>query len=90
MVRQGWAVRCDDLHHLREQLGARDFPINRLTLISKLRPGNTTKHWRGIVWDLRGSSVNGLVRQGERVVLLRRSDVIADAVDLVREFGAEQ
>eukprot|EP00969_Alexandrium_andersonii_P243444 10754096-Alexandrium_andersonii.AAC.1 len=43
-----------------------------------------------IVWDLRRSLVNGLVRQGERIVLRRLSDVVADAVELLREFGAGQ
>eukprot|EP00969_Alexandrium_andersonii_P028748 1255753-Alexandrium_andersonii.AAC.1 len=88
MVRQGWVVRCDDVHHLREQLGARDFPINRLALISKLRPGNTMKH--RVPWGLRRSLVNWLARPGEGVVLPRLSDIIADAVDHLREFGAGQ
>eukprot|EP00969_Alexandrium_andersonii_P320083 14141793-Alexandrium_andersonii.AAC.1 len=43
-----------------------------------------------VVWDLQRSLVNGRVRQGERIVLPRLSDVIADTVDLLREFGAEQ
>eukprot|EP00969_Alexandrium_andersonii_P353268 15439490-Alexandrium_andersonii.AAC.1 len=43
-----------------------------------------------IVWDLRRSLVSGLVRQGERIVLPRISDVIADAIDLLRAHGLEQ
>eukprot|EP00969_Alexandrium_andersonii_P076251 3361781-Alexandrium_andersonii.AAC.1 len=69
MVDNGWAVRCDDLASLRDHLGADGFPINRLALVSKPGPDNTVKH--RIVWDLRRSLVNGLVRQGERIVLPR-------------------
>eukprot|EP00969_Alexandrium_andersonii_P232341 10258767-Alexandrium_andersonii.AAC.1 len=77
MVRRKWAVRCEGLDSLRDQFGARDFPINRLALISKLRPDHAMKH--RVVLDLRRSLVNGLVRQGELVIFPRLSDVIADA-----------
>eukprot|EP00969_Alexandrium_andersonii_P204332 9029726-Alexandrium_andersonii.AAC.1 len=33
--------------------------------------------------------VNGLVRQGERIVLPRISDVVSDTVDLLRRHGPE-
>eukprot|EP00969_Alexandrium_andersonii_P332496 14693596-Alexandrium_andersonii.AAC.1 len=72
MVTQGWAVRCEDVASLREQFGVQVFPTNRLALISKLGPDNTMKH--RIARDLRRALVNGLVRQGERIVLPRISD----------------
>eukprot|EP00969_Alexandrium_andersonii_P282219 12477128-Alexandrium_andersonii.AAC.1 len=87
MVSQGWAVCCEGLAGLRDRFGVVGFPINRLALISKPGPDNTVK--RRIVWDLRRSMVNGLVRQGERIVLPRISDVVADAVDLLRIHGPD-
>eukprot|EP00969_Alexandrium_andersonii_P080119 3530900-Alexandrium_andersonii.AAC.1 len=84
----GWAVCCEDLAALRGRLGVTEFPINRLALISKPGPDDAVKH--RIVWDLRRSMVNGLVRQGERIVLPRISDVVSDAVDLLRKHGPGQ
>eukprot|EP00969_Alexandrium_andersonii_P038693 1696330-Alexandrium_andersonii.AAC.1 len=72
MVTQGWAVRREDLSSLRAQLGARELPVNRLALVSKLGPDNLTKH--RVAWGPRRSLVNGLARQGERIVLPRISD----------------
>eukprot|EP00969_Alexandrium_andersonii_P296749 13113151-Alexandrium_andersonii.AAC.1 len=43
-----------------------------------------------IVWDRRRSLVNGLVRQGERIVPARISDVVVDAIDLLRACGMDQ
>ena len=54
--------------------------LNKLALISKVKPDGSTKH--RLVWDLLRSNVNAQVRQGERVVLPRLMDVINDAVDL--------
>eukprot|EP00969_Alexandrium_andersonii_P319676 14122481-Alexandrium_andersonii.AAC.1 len=51
-------------------------------------PGNALK--RRVVWDLRRSLVNGLVRQGERVVLPRISGVISGAIYLLRAHGVDQ
>eukprot|EP00969_Alexandrium_andersonii_P252202 11147084-Alexandrium_andersonii.AAC.1 len=51
-------------------------------------PDSTTK--RRIVWGLRRSLVNGLARQGERIVLPRISDVVSDAIYLLRAHGADQ
>eukprot|EP00969_Alexandrium_andersonii_P359261 15452788-Alexandrium_andersonii.AAC.1 len=73
MVSQGLAVKCGKLASPRAQLGTQEFPINKLALISKMGPDNLLKH--RIVWGLRRSLVNGLVRQGERIVLPRISDV---------------
>eukprot|EP00969_Alexandrium_andersonii_P018890 824549-Alexandrium_andersonii.AAC.1 len=38
MASQGWAAKCEDLEGLRAQLGAREFPINKLALTSKIGP----------------------------------------------------
>ena len=54
--------------------------LNRLGLITTLRGDGTTKH--RLVWDLRRSGVDSLVRQGERFVLPRVSDVIEDLAEL--------
>eukprot|EP00969_Alexandrium_andersonii_P213234 9416072-Alexandrium_andersonii.AAC.1 len=43
-----------------------------------------------IPWDLRRSLVSSLVRQGERIVRPRLSDVVADAVELLRGCGADR
>eukprot|EP00969_Alexandrium_andersonii_P239444 10570136-Alexandrium_andersonii.AAC.1 len=43
-----------------------------------------------IAWDLRRSLVAGLARQGERIATPRLSDVISDAVELLRDFGVDQ
>eukprot|EP00969_Alexandrium_andersonii_P216642 9568850-Alexandrium_andersonii.AAC.1 len=88
MVSQGWAVRCEDLSSLRAQLGTQEFPINHLALISKLGPDKVVKH--RIVWDLRRSLANGLIRQGERIALPRIFVVVADAIDLLRAHGLDK
>eukprot|EP00969_Alexandrium_andersonii_P095002 4196481-Alexandrium_andersonii.AAC.1 len=51
MVRGEWAVKRDSLGRIRVDLGADDFPINRLAPISKPRPGGGVR--RRIVWELR-------------------------------------
>eukprot|EP00969_Alexandrium_andersonii_P303570 13420139-Alexandrium_andersonii.AAC.1 len=61
MVSHGWAVRREDLDGLR---AAHERPINRLAPVTRVGPDNALKH--RVVWDLRRSPVNGLVRQGER------------------------
>eukprot|EP00969_Alexandrium_andersonii_P253740 11215002-Alexandrium_andersonii.AAC.1 len=53
-----------------------------------MAPDNLPKH--RIVWELRRSLVNGLVRQGENIVLPRISDVISDAIFLLRARGIDQ
>eukprot|EP00969_Alexandrium_andersonii_P021729 951284-Alexandrium_andersonii.AAC.1 len=68
----GWAEVFDSPGELAGALGTPWFPINRLALISKMKPGGTWKH--RIIWDLRRSRVNSLVRQGERIVLPRLLD----------------
>ena len=62
MVQSGWAVRCRSHAHLLRELGVETTPLNRLGLISKARPDGTIKH--RLIWDLRRSEVNSLVRQG--------------------------
>eukprot|EP00969_Alexandrium_andersonii_P030259 1319817-Alexandrium_andersonii.AAC.1 len=73
MVRHGWAVAFPSSEALSRALGTSEFPINRLALITKARPDGTLKH--RLIWDLRRSNVNALVRQGERIVLPRLLDV---------------
>ena len=54
--------------------------LNKLALLSKTKSGGSVKH--RLVWDLRRSGVNLAVKQGERVVLPRLSDVVADLREL--------
>eukprot|EP00969_Alexandrium_andersonii_P006859 299284-Alexandrium_andersonii.AAC.1 len=77
MVERGWAVAYDSPESLARALGAADFPINRLALVSETKPDGTVK--RRIVGDLRRSQANALVRQGERIVLPRLQDAVTDA-----------
>ena len=83
MVEKGWAVAVPTWGELTDQLGSDQIPINRLGLITKARPDGSLKH--RIVWDLRRSLVNSLVRQGERIILPRLSDVVDDAHALAAE-----
>eukprot|EP00969_Alexandrium_andersonii_P191041 8439110-Alexandrium_andersonii.AAC.1 len=41
----------------------------------------------GIIWALRRSRVNSLVRQRERIVLPRLLDVVSDALELLEALG---
>eukprot|EP00969_Alexandrium_andersonii_P013270 579014-Alexandrium_andersonii.AAC.1 len=55
---------------------------------SALGPDSRVK--RRVAWGLRRSLANGSVRQGERIVLPRISDVIADTIDPLRARGLDQ
>ena len=88
MVQSGWAVRCRTHEHLLRELGVSSAPLNRLGLISKTRPDGTVKH--RLIWDLRRSEVNSLVRQGERIVLPRLLDAVSDALDLSLVHGTAE
>eukprot|EP00969_Alexandrium_andersonii_P229306 10126932-Alexandrium_andersonii.AAC.1 len=85
MVDKGWAVAYDSPESLARALGTDDFPVNRLALISKTKPDGSAKH--RLIRDLCRSQVNALVRQGERVVLPRLQDAVADALDLLEALG---
>ena len=74
MVEKGWAVAVPTWEELIRQLGTDKIPMNRLGLITKARQDGPFKH--RLIWDLRRSQVNSLVRQGERNILPRLSDVI--------------
>ena len=79
MVAQGWADALPSWEEVIDSLGE-GVVLNKLALLSKLKADGTTKH--RLVWDLRRSGVNLAVRQGERVVLPRLSDVVADLREL--------
>ena len=80
MVRQGWADSYPSVSQAREGVRSDLIVLNRLGLISKQRVDGTLKH--RLVWDLQRSGVNGLVRQGELIILPRISDVLNDLTDL--------
>ena len=69
-----------DSGELARATGTADPILNRLALVTKVRRDGTLKH--RLVWDLRRSGVNSLVRHGERIVIPRVLDVIQDLSDL--------
>ena len=81
MVDKQWADKFRTWPQVEEALGTEEIVMNRLALISKLKPDGTWKH--RLVWDLRRSGVNMAILQGERVVLPRLLDLVRD----VRQIG---
>ena len=81
MVEKGWSVVFEDPLEAERYLGVPGLVLNRLGLVTKVKPDGSTKH--RLVWDLRRSGVNLVILQGERVVLPRVSDVI----DSVKSLG---
>ena len=79
MVDQGWAEAHSHWDEVTRSLGD-GVVLNKLALLSKTKSDGTVKH--RLVWDLRRSGVNLAVKQGERVVLPRLSDVVADLREL--------
>ena len=88
MVRKGWASATSSWEHACRQVGSRDITLNKLALITKTRPDGSVKH--RLIWDLLRSQVNAAVRQGERVILPRISDVVGDAHELRLRYPAAQ
>ena len=80
MVSNGWATRHADLKAAQVALGTADLTLNRLGLVTKSKPDGTLKH--RMIWDLRRSGVNGVLAQGERIVLPRLSDLMRDVIEL--------
>jgi len=81
MVKKGWSIAFNEPSEAESFLGVSGLVLNRLGLVTKVKPDGTTKH--RLVWDLRRSGVNLVILQGERVVLPRVSDV----VDSITELG---
>eukprot|EP00971_Amphidinium_carterae_P011894 234229-Amphidinium_carterae.1 len=83
MVARGWAEVYDSVEEMRRRHGSTvDIVINRLGLISKVKPDGRIKH--RLVWDLRRSGVNSRLRQGQRVVLPRLRDLVDDFLHIAR------
>jgi hypothetical protein len=80
MVDKGWALSHTSWGSLTSALSSKDITLNKLALLSKVKPNGDIKH--RLVWDLLRSTVNSVVQQGERVVLPRVSDLVKDAWDL--------
>ena len=76
MALQGWARSCDTVSQAQASIGGAPLLLNKLVLITNRRPDGLAKH--RLVWDLRRSGVNGLVNQGERIVLPRISVLLQD------------
>ena len=76
MTDNKWADAVGSWESVEQLVGGRA-TLNKLGLVSKLRPDGTWKH--RLIWDLRESGINGVIRQGERVVLPRLSDVVNSA-----------
>ena len=79
MVDQDWAESYSQWDDVTRALGE-GVVLNKLALLSKTKSDGSVKH--RLVWDLRRSGVNLAVRQGERVILPRLSDVVADLREL--------
>ena len=79
MVDQDWAEAYSHWDEVTRSLGD-GVVFNKLALLSETKSDGTVKH--RLVWDLRRSGVNLAVKQGERVVLPRLSDVVADLREL--------
>ena len=88
MVDRGWASAYATLREVHEDLGTQELVCNRLALITKAKPDGSLKH--RLVWDLLRSGVNGVVSQGERVVLPRLYDVVREARSLAAPRGGAQ
>ena len=56
MVDKQWADKFRTWPQVEEALGSEEIVMNRLALISKLKPDGTWKH--RLVWDLRRSGAN--------------------------------
>ena len=81
MVKKGWSIVFDDPSEAERFLGVSGLVLNRLGLVTKVKPDGTVKY--RLVWDLRRSGVNLVILQGERVVLPRISDVL----DSIKKLG---
>ena len=75
MVEQDWADSYSQWDDVTRALGE-GVVLNKLALLSKTKSDGSVKH--RLAWDLRRSGVNLAVMQGERIVLPRLSDVVAD------------
>ena len=78
-VDQDWADSYPQRDEVTRALGE-GVVLNKLALLSKTKGDGSVKH--RLVWDLRRSGVNLAVKQGERVVLPRLFDVVADLREL--------
>jgi len=76
MVDKQWADKFSTWPQVERALGTEEIVMNRLALISKMKPDGSMKH--RLVWDLRRSGVNLAILQGERVVLPRLLDLVRD------------
>ena len=76
---QDWAESYSQWDDVIRALGE-GVVLNKLALFSKTKSDGSVKH--RLVWDLRRSRVNLAVKRGERVVLPRLSDVVADLREL--------
>ena len=83
MVDKQWADKFSTWPEVEEALGTEEIVMNRLALISKLKPDGAWKH--RLVWDLRRSGVNMAILQCELVILPRLLDLVRD----VRQIASE-
>jgi len=83
LVSRGRAKAYPTIEAACAALGVPGVAVSRLGLISKSKPRGSTKH--RLVWDLRRSLVNTVAHQGQRIVLARLSDAVADTLSLLSE-----
>ena len=81
---KGFCTLYDSMEEATAEVG-RTPVLNKLGVIVKQK-GETRK--ARIIWDLRESGVNNLCSQGERVLLPKLSDVVGDAIEVIRSGGS--
>jgi hypothetical protein len=74
---KGFCLRFNFESELCQHLGALEYTLQRLGLLSKLKANGELKH--RLVWDFKRSQTNEFQTVLERVVLPRHADVVADA-----------
>ena len=79
---QGFCTFYVTLQQVESELGVKPV-LNKLGVIVKIKESGVRK--ARIIWDLRESKINSLCRQGERVILPRLRDAIADANETYRQ-----
>ena len=76
------------MEELVEFAGTDEITLQKLALVSKLRPDGTYKH--RLVWDYLRSGTNAYIQLSERIVLPRIQDAAWSAVELRRQQPEEE
>ena len=80
---KGFVSIYDSVDQARKELETEPV-LNKLGVVAKEKPGQRKAR---IIWDMRESGINKLCDQGERIILPRLSDVVANALEVFRRGG---